>query len=76
MANGLRHTMTNFGHIVSFVCTKEMLEPIRSKSDEADHEAKVTTPSRELWGHAPWKIFEFWVSETAFPGEIPTYTTH
>ena len=29
MANGLRHTMTNFGHIVSFVCTKEMLEPIR-----------------------------------------------
>ena len=21
-----------------------------------DHEAKVTTPSSELWGHAPWKI--------------------
>ena len=41
-----------------------------------DYEAKVTTPSRELWGHAPRKMFEFWVSETAFPGEIPTYTTH
>ena len=41
-----------------------------------DHEAKVTTPSRELWGHALGKMFEFWVSETAFPGEIPTYTTH
>ena len=37
-----------------------------------DHEANVTTPSRELWGHAPWKFFEFFVSETAFPGEIPT----
>ena len=41
-----------------------------------DHEAKVTTPFRELWGQAPRKCFEFWVSETAFPGEIPTYTTH
>ena len=41
-----------------------------------DHEAKVTTPFRELWGQAPPKCFEFWVSETAFPGEIPTYTTH
>ena len=41
-----------------------------------DHEAKVTTPSTELWGHAPRKIFEFWVSETPFPSEIPTYTTH
>ena len=40
------------------------------------HEAKVTTPSRELWGHALRKMFEFLVSETAFPGEIPTYTTH
>ena len=39
-----------------------------------DHEAKVTTLSRELWGHAPQKSFEFWVSETAFPGEIPAYT--
>ena len=39
-----------------------------------DHEAKMTTTSRELWGHAPWKMREFWVSETAFPGEIPTYT--
>ena len=29
MANGLRHTMTNFQHIVSFVCAKEMLEPMR-----------------------------------------------
>ena len=41
-----------------------------------DNEAKVTTPSRELWGHALGEIFEFWFSETAFPGEIPTYTTH
>ena len=30
----------------------------------------------ELCGHTPRKMFEFWVSETAFPGEIPTYTTH
>ena len=28
-ANGLRHTMTSFGHIFNFVCAKEMLEPIR-----------------------------------------------
>ena len=41
-----------------------------------DHEAKVTTPSRELWGHALRNMFEFLVSETAFPGEIHTYTTH
>ena len=41
-----------------------------------DHGEKVTTPSRELWGHAVGKMFEFWVSETAFPGEIPIYTTH
>ena len=27
-------------------------------------------------GHSTWKKFEFWVSEIAFPGEIPTYTTH
>ena len=28
-ANGLRHTFTNFEHIVSFICAKEMLEPMR-----------------------------------------------
>ena len=28
-ANGLRHTMTTFGHIFNFVCAKELLEPIR-----------------------------------------------
>lgn len=28
-ANGLRHTFTNFGHIVCFVCAKDMLEPMR-----------------------------------------------
>ena len=27
MANGLRHSMTCFGHIVSFIWAKEMLEP-------------------------------------------------
>lgn len=27
-ANGLRHTFTNFGHIVCFVCAKDMLEPM------------------------------------------------
>ena len=29
MANGLRHSMISFGHIFSFVCAKEMLEPVR-----------------------------------------------
>ena len=29
MANGLRHSMISFGHIVSFICAKEMLEPMR-----------------------------------------------
>ncbi|KXJ05465.1 52 kDa repressor of the inhibitor of the protein kinase [Exaiptasia diaphana] len=29
MANGLRHTMTDFGFIVSFLCAKEMLEPMQ-----------------------------------------------
>ena len=29
MANGLRHSMISFGHIFSFVCAKEMLEPMR-----------------------------------------------
>ena len=29
MANGLRHIMSNFGHIVNFVCAKELLEPMR-----------------------------------------------
>ena len=28
-ANGLRHTFANFEHIVSFICAKEMLEPMR-----------------------------------------------
>lgn len=28
-ANGLRHTFVNFGHIVSFICAKEVLEPMR-----------------------------------------------
>ena len=28
-ANGLRHTFTNFGHIVCFVCAKDVLEPMR-----------------------------------------------
>lgn len=30
MANGLRHSMISFGHIFSFVCAKEMLEPMRA----------------------------------------------
>lgn len=30
MANGLIHSMTCFGHIVSFIWAKEMLEPMRS----------------------------------------------
>lgn len=29
LANGLRHTMKNFGHIFNFVCAKEILEPMR-----------------------------------------------
>lgn len=29
MANGLRHSMISFGHIVNFICAKEMLEPMR-----------------------------------------------
>ena len=29
MANGLRHTLSNFGHIVNFACAKELLEPMR-----------------------------------------------
>ena len=29
MANGLRHSMISFGHIFSFVCAKEMLEPMQ-----------------------------------------------
>lgn len=29
MANGLRHTMRSFAHIVSFVCSMVMLEPMR-----------------------------------------------
>ena len=29
MANGLRHTFTNFGHIVNFLCAKELIEPMR-----------------------------------------------
>ena len=29
MANGLRHSMISFGHISSFVCAKEMPEPMR-----------------------------------------------
>jgi len=29
MANGLRHSMISFGHIFSFFCAKEMLEPMR-----------------------------------------------
>ena len=29
MANGLRHTMTDFGFIVSFMCAKTMLEPMQ-----------------------------------------------
>ena len=29
MANGLRHSMISFGHIFSFVCAKQMLEPMR-----------------------------------------------
>ena len=29
MANGLRHSMRCFGHIVGFIWAKEMLEPIR-----------------------------------------------
>ena len=28
-ANGLRHTFTNFEHLVNFICAKEMLEPMR-----------------------------------------------
>lgn len=28
LANGLRHAMTKFGHIFSFSCAKEMLEPM------------------------------------------------
>jgi len=28
-ANGLRHTFTNFAHIVSFVCAMDLLEPMR-----------------------------------------------
>ena len=38
-----------------------------------DHEAKVTSLSR---GMPPGNKFEFWVSEIAVPGEIPTYMTH
>ena len=30
LANGFRHTFVNFGHIVSFVVSKELLEPMRS----------------------------------------------
>ncbi|KAL9957840.1 hypothetical protein ACROYT_G034788 [Oculina patagonica] len=29
LANGLHHTMKNFGHIFNFVCAKEILEPMR-----------------------------------------------
>ena len=29
LANGLRHTFANFGHIVSFVVSKELLEPMQ-----------------------------------------------
>ena len=29
MANGLRHSMISFRHIFSFVCAKEVLEPMR-----------------------------------------------
>ena len=29
LANGLRHTFANFGHIVSYVVSKELLEPMR-----------------------------------------------
>ena len=28
-ANSLRHTFTNFGHIVNFLCVKELMEPMR-----------------------------------------------
>ena len=38
-----------------------------------DHEAKVTSLSR---GMPPGNKFEFWVSDIAVPGEIPTYMTH
>ena len=33
MANGLRHIMTNFGHILSFVWAKELLQPMRPHVD-------------------------------------------
>ena len=29
LANGLSHTMKNFGHIFNFVCAKDILEPMR-----------------------------------------------
>lgn len=29
ITNGLRHTMTSFGHIFCFVCSMDMLEPMR-----------------------------------------------
>ena len=29
MANGLVSTMKDFGHIISFVCAKQLLEPTR-----------------------------------------------
>ena len=32
MVNGLRHILKNFGHTLSFVCAKKLLEPRRPRA--------------------------------------------